>query len=327
MSAVGEGPRWDRNSREIQNAAAAWIELRESGEWNAEKQEALEVWLAESPAHRVAYLRASDIWKRANRLRALSHSTSEAVFPNRPVLPIILRLAAVVTVVVALGAGALQFISRSGERTYSTAIGEHKTISFTDGTRIELNTNSVVRTRMTTASRTVWLDKGEAYFQVKHDPAHPFTVMIGGRRITDLGTRFLVRRGSGETEVAVLQGSVRFDASDIRSAARSAMLLQGDVALASTDTMSITKEPLTELARTLSWRHGVVVFNNTTLADAAIEFNRYNVKKIVIADPAAARFAIDGTFPTNDVEAFIDAAQRVFKLHVENHGDEFLISR
>jgi len=327
MSAAGEEPRWDRNSLEIQNAAAAWIELCESGEWNAEKQGELEAWLAESPAHRVAYLRASDVWKRASRLRALSHPTSDIVVPGRRILPAVLKFAAGLAIVAGLGVGAMQLVSHTGERTYSTAIGGRKTIAFADGTRIELNTNTVLRTRMTTASRMVWLDKGEAYFQVKHDPAHPFTVMISGRRVTDLGTKFVVRRGSSQTEVAVLQGSVRFDASDIQSAARTATLLRGDVALASADAMSITKEPVQELARTLSWRHGVVVFNHTTLADAANEFNRYNVQKIVIADPAAARLAIDGTFPTNNVEAFIDAAQRVFKLHVENYGGEFLISR
>ena len=327
MSAANEEPRWDRNSLEIQNAAAAWIELCESGEWNAEKQEALEAWLTELPAHRIAYLRASDVWKRANRLRALSHTTSDSAVPGWNILPVLLKCAAALAIVAVLGAGVLQFVSRPGERTYGTAIGERKTISFADGTRIELNTDTVLRARMTTASRMVWLDKGEAYFQVKHDPAHPFTVMIGGRRVTDLGTKFVVRRGSGQTEVAVLQGSVRFDASDLRSAAHTATLLQGDMALASADSMSIAKEPLRELARALSWRRGVVVFDHTTLADAAIEFNRYNVKKIVISDPGAARLAIDGTFPANNIEAFIDAAQRVFGLHVENHGDEFLISR
>ena len=327
MSAAGEEPRWDCNSREIQNSAAVWIELCEGGEWDTEKQDAFEAWLAESPAHRIAYLRASDVWKRANRLRALSPSASDIAPPARPILPLFLKLAAAVLIIAALGAGALQFVTRSSERTYSTTIGERKTIAFSDGTRIELNTNTALRTRMTATSRTVWLDKGEAYFQVKHDPDHPFAVMIGRRRITDLGTKFVVRRDSRQTEVAVLQGSVRFDASDIHTAAHSAMLLRGDVALVSADSMSIAKEPLRELARTLSWRRGVVVFNHTTLADAAIEFNRYNIKKIVIADPTAARLAIDGTFPTNNVEAFIDAAQRVFKLHVENQGGEFLISR
>ena len=44
-----------------------------------------------------------------------------------------------------------------------------KLVSFADGTRIELNTDTVLRARMTTSERTVWLDQGEAYFQVKHD--------------------------------------------------------------------------------------------------------------------------------------------------------------
>ena len=327
MSAAGEEPRWDRNSGEIQTSAAAWIEQRESEEWNAQSQVALDAWLAQSPAHMVAYLRAEDVWGRANRLRALSHPITDIAVRGRWSTPALLKIAAGLAIIAAIGFSASQTVLRPGERTYSTAVGGHKTVAFADGTRIELNTNTVLRARMTTESRTVWLDSGEAYFQVKHDAAHPFIVFIGGRRVTDLGTKFVIRRDTGQTEVAVLQGSVRFDASDIRSAARTAMLLPGDVAMASTDSMSIGKKPVQELAKALSWRHGVVVFDRTTLADAANEFNRYNVKKIVIADPAAARLAIDGTFPTANVEAFIDAARTVFRLHVEDKGSEFLISR
>ena len=71
----------------------------------------------------------------------------------------------------------------------------------------------------------------------------------------------------------------------------------------------------------------MLVFKHTTLADAAAEFNRYNREKLVIADPAAAKLTIDGTFPTNDVGAFTDAAQTIFGLQVKNHGDEIVISR
>jgi hypothetical protein len=45
----------------------------------------------------------------------------------------------------------------------------------------------------------------------------------------------------------------------------------------------------------------VLVFDHTTLADAAGEINRYNRAKLIIADPAAARLTIDGTFPTNNI--------------------------
>ena len=52
-------------------------------------------------------------------------------------------------------------------------------MNFADGSRIELNTNTVLRARMTTDQRIVWLEKGEAYFRIKHDSTHPFIVMVG----------------------------------------------------------------------------------------------------------------------------------------------------
>ena len=38
--------------------------------------------------------------------------------------------------------------------------------------------------------------------------------MAGDHRVTDLGTKFVVRRDPRQLEVAVVQGRVRFDAPD-----------------------------------------------------------------------------------------------------------------
>jgi transmembrane sensor len=71
----------------------------------------------------------------------------------------------------------------------------------------------------------------------------------------------------------------------------------------------------------------VLVFRHTTLADAAAEFNRYNTRKIEIAGTDAARHTIDGTFLTNDLDAFTDAAQTIFGLKVREQGQTIVISR
>ena len=86
--------------------------------------------------------------------------------------------------------------------------------------------------------------------------------------------------------------------------------------------VSVRKRPVDLVSTELRWRTGVIVFRYTTLADAAEEFNRYNRNKLVIADPAAARLTIAGTFRTNDVDAFVRLAQHVFGLHVVVHEDE-----
>ena len=180
---------------------------------------------------------------------------------------------------------------------------------------------------MTTTERTVWIDRGEAYFSVKHDSAHPFVVIAGGRRITDLGTKFVVRHDTGRTEVAVTQGRVRFDAPSDGKPSRVAMLMPGDVATATGSAMSLTRKTSAELLNELSWMHGVLIFKHTPLGDAVSAFNRYNQTKLVIADPVVAALEIRGTFQTKDAALFARVVRAALKLHVENDGTEIVISR
>ncbi|HEY5236827.1 MAG TPA: FecR domain-containing protein, partial [Rhizomicrobium sp.] len=159
---------------------------------------------------------------------------------------------------------------------------------------------------------------------IKHDPARPFVVTAGNQRVTDVGTKFLVRRSAGRLEVAVMEGRVQLGASDGRGPR---MLTQGDVAVASGNAVSIARKQVQTLTNELGWRHGVLVFDHTTLADATDEINRYNRTKVVVTDPSVARLTIDGTFPTSNIGAFTDAAQEIFRLRVDRRGDEMVISR
>jgi len=309
------------DAKQLNARAAYWLE-RNDGGCGEDEQAEFDAWLAASPAHRAAYWRLKSAWSHASRLAALGSAA-----PNRRLLPLGVKIAAVLAVVAVMGAAAADYLLAPRDRAYFTSVGGRERIAFADGSQIELNTDTAIRTRMTTAERTVWLDKGEAFFQIKHDSAHPFTVIVGEHRITDLGTEFLVRRDPGRLEVALLEGKARFGALDAKKKSPSALLLPGDVATATAGTMFVTREPAKKLDGELGWRHGVIVFKYTPLGDAASEFNRYNRQKLVIADPDAARLTIVGTFRTNDVAAFAAAAKSLFNLRVENDGDEIVISR
>lgn len=311
-------------SEDIEARAADWLmERQDHKNWSAEDQESLDAWMMQSPAHEVAFLRLEAAWGRTDRLAALRRP-DEA----RRSFPFLLRIAAAIAIVAALGtAAAVNIFLRPGERTFSTPVGDHETIAFADGSRVELNTNTVLRARMTTQERVVWLDRGEAYFQIRHDTAHPFVVMVGDRRITDLGTAFSVRSEPSKLSVAVVQGRVWFDPADKQVPSQSAMLIPGDVATVVADRMSVTKEPTRALAAGLSWRRGVLVFDNIALADAAAELNRYNREKLVIADPAIASETIGGTFGTKDIETFARVARTALGLRVANNGAEIIIFR
>jgi len=310
---------------DIEARAAEWLERRVGENWSQDNQAALDAWLAQSPAHTVAYWRLNAAWSRTRRLAAVHPQKEAQSWTANRFLPILLRLAAGLAIV-AVGIAAAQFLLQPRERTFSTAIGGHESVAFADGSRIELNTNTVLRARMTTDQRIVWLDRGEAYFQIKHDPAHPFIVMVGNHRVTDLGTQFSVRRETGRLQVAVMQGRVTLDAPDAQGAAQIALLTPGDVATAVANRISVKRASQKILTLGLSWRHGALVFDNTSLSDAAVEFNRYNRQQLVIADPSVASLKIYGTFRADNVGDFTRLTEAVFGLRVADQGNRIVLS-
>jgi len=312
----------------IEARAANWLQRRQFWNWSQDDQADLDRWLTESPVHLVTFLRLEAAWNRTERLVALGAANAERAeaVPRNPFRSLFVRAAAGLAVIAALGVAA-GFFLKPQDRTFATPVGGHETVSFADGTRIELDTNTVIRTRMTTEQRVVWLEKGDAYFRVKHDGAHPFMVIVGNRRVTDLGTEFLVSRRPKNFEVAVMKGRVWLEAADKQAPSQSALLLPGDVAVANAQSVSVTKKPLQSLTSALAWRRGLLVFDHTTLADAAVQFNRYNSEKLEIGDPAVASLTIDGSFQANNLELFARVIRRAFGLRVETQGDRTIISR
>lgn len=314
----------------VEAEAVHWLQRKQFWEWSDADQAELDEWLAQCEVHLVTFLRLEAAWTRTERFVALDPAkiarTPVEETSKRPFWPILTRAVAGFTVFAIIGAVAFAF-TRPQDRVYSTPVGGHETITFADGSRIELDTNTTIRARMTTEQRMVWLEKGDAFFKVHHDGAHPFIVMAGNRRITDLGTEFLVSRRPHNLRVAVVSGRVWLEAADKQAPSQSHLLLPGDVAVATADTTSIRKKSEHSLANELAWRHGLLVFDHTMLADAAEAFNRYNREKLVIADPAIASITIDGSFQANNLQLFARVVRRAFGLRVETEGDRTVISR
>lgn len=311
---------------DIEACAVAWVRRRHFWDWTDKDQAELEAWLASSLANRVAYWRMNAGFDRIGMMSALRNSMpgKTGQVRGRNLRSIVGTGAATLAVSAAL----FLFFLMPAKQVYSTPVGGHRIVALSDGSQIELNTDTSLRMRLgASGERAVWLDKGEAYFQIKHDAAHPFVVSVEGHRVTDLGTKFLIRSAIDHLEVVLVEGRARIDSAGARARSQSALLRPGDVAVATENSVSVTRKSTAAVADALGWRHGALVFRHVTLADAAAELNRYNKQKIVIPDPSAARLTIDGTFPSNGVSLFARSAEKVFELHVERRGSEIVISR
>lgn len=311
----------------IEAAASAWLERREREDWNEEERAELDRWLNEKPTHMVAYLRIQDVWDRAGRLTVLSKPVrnTAAPAPGRWRLPFAFRVAASVVVVGGAAAALNAYVEAPRYQTYMTTVGGREKLSLGDGSSIELNTDTVLRIVNDSNERKVLLDKGEAYFDIRHNPAHPFVVVAGGHRVRDIGTKFIVRTDPDRLEVRLMQGSAELESlSDDK---QSHTLKPGDVAVSQDGKTTLSKKSTIALAGQLGWRHGLLEFHHTSLADAAAEFNRYSRDRIVIADPAAARKPINGALPVGDLNEFARMARNFFGLRAERRGSTVVFSQ
>lgn len=314
-------------ANDVEAAAAAWLERRACADWGASGQAALDEWLAQSSAHEVAFLRLEAAWTYADKITAVRKSMRAAVEAKRWFPNSLLKAVAIVVIGMMAASGGVYFTFRPNQMTYETVLGGHRTIALADGSKIELNTDTVLRAEVTADHRKLWLEKGEAYFQVKHDASHPFTVIAGRHRVTDLGTKFLIRRDAHRLEVSLVEGRARFDAPAGNMKPASLDLIPGDRVTVENGSVVLVRQAPQMQERALAWRRGLLVFDRTALADAAEEFNRYNRKKIVIEDPAIAHMPIGGTFRADNISSFISVAQDVFGLHVATKDGVTVISR
>jgi len=312
----------------IEDQALDWLIRRDEPDWSDGDQAELDKWLDESMANRAAWLRAEHGWAQADRVRSLG------AWENRPKSdyrrPIWVPTAIAASLLLAVGIGgyslAPQFADQPAARQtrFDTPVGGHKVVSLADGSRIELNTESVVRAAVNEKRRDVWLDSGEAYFEVKHRDGEPFVVHAGSRTITVLGTKFSVRRDNDRVTVNVIEGRVRVDDGQGGNSS-AAIITAGDTAIARAGSTLIAPKSEERVEGALAWRDGMLTFNLIPLSEVAAEFNRYNRTQLSV-DPSAADIPIGGTFQASNVDAFARLLHDAYGLKTEQDGDRIKIS-
>ena len=307
--------------------AAVWLARLQGDARTPAREAAFKTWLAADPAHQSAFEKATDLWASLPGAAQLLDEPAP-----RPALTLasrwqrspVPRLALAASVLLAVGIGTLLTLARPA--AYSTAIGEQKVATLSDGSRIALNTDSSVEVRYGAEERLVELDRGEAMFEVAHNGARPFIVRAGDKQVRAVGTSFVVRREGDGVIVTLLEGKVAV--TDVRPAAINAKptyLNPGDRLRAPLDGPARIDAQPADVAT--AWRRGQAMFSDTPLADAVEELNRYGGPRLVIDDPRLAGLKVSGVFATNDTGEFARAVAALHGMRVEQVGQTMHIVR
>lgn len=319
--------------REIEERAFAWLALRDSGSCNEAEQKAFAEWIQADMAHRIAYLRLESSWERSAKMKAIGVGMKRGQVPppgqwrtspffkRRTAFAVragversVLELAAIAAGVVLAIGGGFYLQARLAGDAYSTSVGKVESVSLPDGSKMTLNTASQVLVALTDEERHIELRKGEAFFDVAKDPSRPFVVEVGDRRVIAVGTRFSVRRQGSKVQVVVTQGAVRV--LDHKGNTRGELLTAGTVLRTARQSQLVQKKTVDQVEEVLSWRRGYLTFDETTLADAVAEMNRYTTRRIVIEDPTLETLRMSGKFRSTNVEDFVELLRTGFGVEV-----------
>ncbi|MEQ1514265.1 MAG: FecR domain-containing protein [Lysobacteraceae bacterium] len=356
----------ETSSSRIELAASEWLARRESGDWSDTDRAGLDVWLEDSTAHRVAFLRLESAWTESARLKALGAGRAEAGPPPRGLwaqppqgsapppetddivtetsrvealgeltftarAPVAPRRHALGAGLAAAAVALCGVLALWGWRThtaidtasYTSGVGTLHTVALIDGSHATLSSGSRIEVAMSRDERRIDLRSGEAFFEAAKDRARPFIVNADARRVVAVGTKFSVRRDGVDLRVIVTEGLVRLESAPVpgQPSAPVTLLPAGSTAVATRSGVLVRTGTVADAERALEWRGGYLHFDDTPLAEAAIEFNRYGGSKLVMGDSDTAALRIGGNVRWSNVDGFVRLLEQGFGVRAEQRGE------
>jgi transmembrane sensor len=304
--------------------AAVWLARMRSEARTPADELGFQAWLAEDARHRHAFDLATTMFEAAGAapVEAGPRGRNRQVQTDRRRVFVGGVLAAASVAAVGVGWRLLD------ASTYRTGVGEQRRLTLADGSQVILDTHSVLRVAMSGDHRRVELASGRAHFDVAKDPTRPFIVRAGGRDVIAVGTAFSVQHDGPATAVVLEEGRVIVQpvaaAGARRPSAQARPMVPGDrLVFASAAAPPVADRP--DLGQALAWQEGRAVFENETLAGAALELNRYTRRTLDVTDPAVASLRVSGVFRTGDPEAFARTVALLLPVEVDARDDRIVL--
>jgi transmembrane sensor len=300
--------------------AAAWLS-RLQGERTQATEAAFKAWLAD-PAHQRAFARVTDTWEAIPGAAMLLRARKAQARRRAARYGLAAAGAAASLAALALGGWLLR------GPVYATAVGQEQTLTLSDGSHVALNTDSRLSIDYSARERRVRLERGEALFEVAKNAQRPFIVQVGDKQVRAVGTKFDVRRDHGRVVVVLIEGKVVVSrkASPGARPVQIAALTSGQrlTVRATADLVSIDRA---KVEAAVAWRRGEVMFDDSSLADAAAELNRYGSTQVVLGDPELRSLRVSGVFETQDPSDFARVVADLYHLRLERKDNAVTLRR
>lgn len=267
-------------------------------------RDAFERWRSEDPRHAEAFFRLERMMAMPSLRQASRNDAARlAAAPRLRQSARWMKYAAAAAAAIFLTVGLLEYpaLMIRWQADYMTEIGEQKTVSLPDGSLLRMNAASAVALDFKDGRRKVRLLEGEVFFDIRHDPGHPFQVTAPFSYTTVRGTAFAVRAANDEDIILLERGRVQI--SRLSDHADKVELAPGQTVTA--NATSLSKVESADPGRSLAWLEGRVIYHDEPLAQALADLGRYYGSPVVIAASGIGDLRVSGSYRIDDPQAAI----------------------
>lgn len=241
---------------------------------------------------------------------------------NQVSFPWYYRLAAVLAVFLFMGLLYTMFFGPQEEVLLSFRAEEPGVLhELKDGTKVWLSMNSEISYAEDFAENRTLQLVGDAYFQVKRDPDHPFVIEALGTQTRVLGTAFNLTAEKNQENVIILvdEGKVSFS-----KGASSKILVKGQSASVEQASDQIAVATV-ENSNHLFWQTGVLEFNDVKFSEVIKDLIKYYGKSIELEN-VSEELRYSGRFENKNIQEILDIISLTANLKVEFVNNKYVIS-
>ena len=317
-----------RSQTDIETAIDRLVRLQGEAVTEADWR-AFDAWLTASPANAEAYDAALAFDQRLDLDARLAERAPTAETPVSNVVPLrqtrrVWVWSAGAAIAAAFVAGAV-LMPASGlmgghETTYTTGVGERKTIALEDGTRIELNAASHMTVRFERKARHVTLGDAQAFFDVAKDPGRPFLIEAGDTQVRVVGTAFDVRHRDGQVAVAVQRGVV-----EVRPSDATPFRLRPGQGLSHAEGQADSRLATVAVDEISGWRQGRLIYRDQPLSQIVGDLNRLFPRPMKLADAKAADMRLSGVLIVDEQDAMVGRLSHLLPVRTTTTNDAIVI--
>jgi transmembrane sensor len=319
---------------QVRKEAARWAERLMDSDLTAAEREEFQHWLMADESHQREFRAHNLIMNLARDLpdetrEELLALAMEGVPQQRPRRKVwIAGLAASALLTLGL-AGWFVYQYQAASTAHVTVAGMTRDVTFPDESVAHLNTRTDLRWVGRADERRVALLEGEALFEVRHDPAKPFTVVVDTSEIRVLGTRFNVRRRqSAEVVLTVLEGTVAVSQPRNSGSTQPAWTrkLHANEQIVYSATGLVRDVHPAAGANAARWREGILEFEDEPLSNIVADLGRYTDRHIVVRDPRLAQLRLGGQLNVHDsIKNSLGLLEKLAPVVAHQSGDTFVL--